>query len=230
MGKILAKLSNRKVDLVDTVAYVFNRGVFPLLRFSFFRLTSFGKHKFPSFFGRGSRVMNTRYLRTGCNFYLGEYSRIDCLSLDGVNIGDNVTIREFAWLQLTSKLDNPGLSVTIGDSTYIGPRSIIGGAAPIIIGKKCQIGANVSFIAENHDFDGSEDISAQGVNRRGIHIGDDCWFGNNVTVLDGVHIGKSCVIGAGAVVTKSFPDHSVIVGVPAKLIRMRGHNEALIDE
>lgn len=230
MGKIIAKLTNRKVDLFDTLAYVFNRGVFPLLRFGLFRLTSFGTHKFPSFVGRGAIVMNTRYLTTGRNFYLGEYSRIDCLSLEGVRIADNVTIREFAWLQLTSKLDNPGVSVTIGERTYIGPRSIIGGAAPIVIGKKCQIGANVSFIAENHDFDDLKEISDQGVNRQGIHIGDDCWIGNNVTVLDGVRIGKSCVIGAGAVVTKSFPDHSVIVGVPARLVRTRGHSDALVGE
>lgn len=225
MGKIRAKLAKRKVGLFDTLLYIYHRGVTPLFRFALFRLFSLGSHRFPSFIGRGAVVLNTRYLHTGRNFYLGEYSRIDCLSLQGVRIGENVTIREFAWLQLTSKLDNPGVTVRIEDGTYIGPRSLIGGAAPIHIGKKCQVGANVSFVAENHEFDDDRDISEQGVIRKGIRIGDDCWIGNNVIVLDGVEIGNSCVIGAGSVVTRSFPDDSVIVGVPAKLLRKRRRGE-----
>ncbi|MBL4705246.1 MAG: hypothetical protein JKY54_12045, partial [Flavobacteriales bacterium] len=45
------------------------------------------------------------------------------------------------------------------------------------------------------------------------------WFGANVIILPEVEIGNNCVVGAGSVVTKSFPDNSVIVGNPAKVIR-----------
>lgn len=221
MGKLRSKLLCSKVGSINTVIYIFNRGVIPLVYFVVFRLFSFGKHVFPSFFGKGCYVINTRYLKTGKNFYLGSYSYFDCLSLGGVEIGDNVTIRENAWLQLTSRLDNPGHSIKINDNTYIGPRSIIGGAATICIGYRCQIGANVSLIAENHQFDNDNEIINQGVTRKGIVVGDDCWIGNNVIILDGVEIGSGCVIGAGAVVTKSFSNNSVIVGNPARLLKSR---------
>jgi acetyltransferase-like isoleucine patch superfamily enzyme len=52
-------------------------------------------------------------------------------------------------------------------------------------------------------------------------IGPNCWIGSKVTILDGVTIGEGCVIAAGSVVTKSFPDYSVIGGVPARVLRSR---------
>lgn len=51
-----------------------------------------------------------------------------------------------------------------------------------------------------------------------IVIDDGTFVGARATIMPGVHIGKNCVIGAGAVVTKSIPDYSVAVGVPAKVI------------
>ena len=59
----------------------------------------------------------------------------------------------------------------------------------------------------------------QGITRKGIKIGSNCWIGSKVTVLDGVTVGNGCVIAAGAVLTKSFPDHVVIGGVPAKILK-----------
>lgn len=47
-----------------------------------------------------------------------------------------------------------------------------------------------------------------------ITIGDNCWFGSNVTVIGGMTIGSGCVIGAGSVVTRDIPAHSLAVGNP----------------
>lgn len=52
-----------------------------------------------------------------------------------------------------------------------------------------------------------------------ITVGNNVWFGANVTVLAGVEIGDNAVIGAGSVVTKSIPANVVAVGVPCKPIR-----------
>lgn len=51
-----------------------------------------------------------------------------------------------------------------------------------------------------------------------IIIGDNTFIGANAMVLPNVNIGKNCVIGAGAIVTHSIPDNSVVAGVPARVI------------
>lgn len=52
-----------------------------------------------------------------------------------------------------------------------------------------------------------------------ITIGDNCWIGMNAVVLTGVELGDYTTVGAGAVVTHSFPGHCVIAGNPARVIR-----------
>jgi acetyltransferase-like isoleucine patch superfamily enzyme len=173
------------------------------------------------FLGRGCTILNKGLLRTGKNVYIGNYCYLDCLSVGGVNLGNSVTIREGGWLQLTSRYDRPGASITVGNNVYIGPRSILGAAAQITIGDRCQIGANVSIIAENHDYSGEGDIYDKGVVQKGIHIERDVWIGNNVTVLDGVSVGEGSVLGAGTVLTRSVPARSVVVGVPGRVIKTR---------
>ena len=71
---------------------------------------------------------------------------------------------------------------------------------------------------------------------RPVTIGDDCWFGANVTVCPGVTIGSGCVIGAGSVIIRDVPAGCFAAGVPARVIRtiteaesMRNHPELLGD-
>lgn len=52
-----------------------------------------------------------------------------------------------------------------------------------------------------------------------ITVGNRGYIGNNVILLPGVNIGNNVIIGAGAIVSKSIPDNSVAVGVPAKVIK-----------
>jgi acetyltransferase-like isoleucine patch superfamily enzyme len=148
---------------------------------------------------------------------LGSGTIINAFSRDGVVLGDGVTIRENAWIQCSSHPSNPGAGLVVGAGTYIGPSSVIGVAGPIEIGERCQFGARVTLIAENHAvIDGVP--SATEVIRRGIRIGDGCWLGHGATVLDGVELGEHCVVGAGAVVTRSYPAGTTLVGVPARPI------------
>jgi acetyltransferase-like isoleucine patch superfamily enzyme len=217
-GKELGDLGG--IPAHRALAQLLARGGLPVLR-GVIRKPLLRHARLPLFLGRGVRIMAGSQLHSGHGVFIGDYSYLNCYSRGGVRLGRNVTIREFAWLQLTSNLDSPGDSIDIGDDTYIGPRSILGAAAPLRIGRRCQIGANVSFVAESHLFTAGDEIFSQGVSRSGITVGDDCWIGNNAVILDGVEIGSGSVVGAATVVTKSIPARAVAVGVPARVIRTR---------
>jgi len=86
----------------------------------------------------------------------------------------------------------------------------------IAIGSGTYIAPNVGLITSNHDPTNLHEHRAG----RSIVIGRSCWIGMNAVVLPGVHLGDHTTVGAGSVVTKSFPEgHCIIAGVPARLIR-----------
>ncbi len=94
--------------------------------------------------------------------------------------------------------------------------------AKITFGKNIKIAPNCGFITSNHDFYNLS-VSAEG---KDIKIGDNCWIGMNSVILPGVTLGDHTIVGAGSIVTKSFPDgNCVIAGNPAKLIKEIGKYE-----
>lgn len=101
--------------------------------------------------------------------------------------------------------------IEIGDGSFLGPYACVEGPGNIKIGRHCLIASHSGIYASNRQ--------KLGLSRDGIEIGDNCWLGTGVKILDGVTIGRDCVIGAGSVVTKSIPPFSVAVGVPAKVIK-----------
>ena len=88
-----------------------------------------------------------------------------------------------------------------------------------------MLASGVRVVPNAHTFDILEvPIRCQPCHGSGIKIQDDVWVGTNAVILDGVEIGKGSVIGAGAVVTKSVPAGSIVVGVPGRVIRNRKVN------
>ena len=86
----------------------------------------------------------------------------------------------------------------------------------ITIGKGTYIAKNVGLITANHD-PTDPDKHLPGKN---IVLGEKCWIGMNAVILPGVTLGPHTVVGAGSVVTHSFPEgNCVIAGNPAKLLR-----------
>lgn len=90
----------------------------------------------------------------------------------------------------------------------------------IEIGDRTKITANCTFI--NHDgamyVIRSMEKYADARNFGRIKIGQNCFIGNNCTILPGVEMGDNCILGAGSVLNSSMPANMVFAGVPAKFI------------
>lgn len=115
-----------------------------------------------------------------------------------------------------------GFDIEIGDHSGIGKNAKI--PSDIKIGKDVLIGNNVTIFGTSHVFDRTDvSIISQGSKKYPpFIIEDDVWIGQGVIILPQVgKIAKGTIIGAGSVVTKQFPEYSIIGGNPARLIRMR---------
>lgn len=134
-----------------------------------------------------------------------------------IEIGDNTVVKPYAML-----MTYPGGSIKIGKNCSINPFCVLYGQGGLVIGDHVRIATHCVFIPANHRADELDvPITSQGLDKKGIKIGNNVWIGASVTVLDGCEIGDGAIVGAGAVVTKDVAPNSVVAGVPAKLIRYR---------
>lgn len=157
----------------------------------------------------------------------GDHVLFSALGKKGIQLGDNVSIGSFSQVVVSTTLNNPGEGIEIGARVGIGEFAYLGGGGGLRIGNDCIVGQYFSCHPENHVFSDNEQlIRLQGVTRKGIEIGEGCWIGSKVTILDGARVGAHCVIAAGAVVAGDFPAYSVIGGVPARILKHRQTTEA----
>jgi len=177
--------------------------------------------------GRRVALRGISLMRWGSYLKLGNDVYINAVGIEGVTLGAGVSIGAFSRVVVSGSLSHPGKGIVIGNNVGIGEFAYLGGAGGLEIGDNCIAGQYLSCHPENHVTDDlSVPFRLQGVTRKGIRIGKNCWLGSKVTILDGVVIGNNCVVAAGAVVTKSFPDNCVIGGVPSKIIRHLGEDSA----
>jgi len=133
-----------------------------------------------------------------------------------ITIGNNCMIEDYAIISTHSG------DIKIGDNFGMESFSILYGAGGLTIGDNVIIAANTIVIPANHNYDRLDmPINHQGTTMKGIIIKDDVWIGTGCKILDGVVIGRGSIIGAGSVVNRSIPDYSVVVGVPARVIKSR---------
>jgi lipopolysaccharide O-acetyltransferase len=120
----------------------------------------------------------------------------------------------------------------IGDNVNIGFFFSAHCTDDLIIGNDVLISSFVMLTTQNHGIDpeSTKSYQRQPLSSKPIRICDGVWIGEKVSVMPGVTIGNGVIIGAGAVVTKSFPDNVVVGGVPAKIIKKRVNNEVSCKE
>lgn len=116
-------------------------------------------------------------------------------------------------------------SITIGSNCHFGSFNHITAINSIIIGNNLLTGKNVTITDNSHGSTEYENLSIEPVLRplssKGpVKIGHNVWIGDKVTILPNVKIGDGAVIGANAVVTKDIPPYAVVVGNPARIIKI----------
>ncbi len=170
--------------------------------------------------GRGVQFFNPRDIRFGDDVIIGDHSYIHALGADSLVFGDRSGCGAFCKIVTSVQLNEITGFIRLGNNAWIGDGSNVGGAGGLEIGDDTFTGQYVTFHPENHRFDDPTRLMRlQGVTRKGIKVGRNCWIGAKVTICDGVTIGDHCVIAAGAVVTRDVPSNSLAGGVPAKVIR-----------
>jgi len=141
-----------------------------------------------------------------------------------IHVGTGTTINTWVTLAAGYHPTQGGLPekvISIGDHSVIGMRSGIVAHESVVIGDDVWFGQEVYVTDANHGYSDPHTPPGKQLGaHHGVVIGDGCWIGHGSVILAGTQLGKHVVVAASSVVRGSFPDHAVIGGVPAKVIRL----------
>jgi acetyltransferase-like isoleucine patch superfamily enzyme len=169
-------------------------------------------------FGRGITLRHPHKIRIGHNVIIDDYCVLDAKgqSNKGISIGDDVFIGRNTIIYCKDG------EIEIQPRANISFNCVVFSSHRVQIGPETMVAAYCYIMSGgSYEYHRSEvSFSAQDGYAKGpTLIGEGCWLGAKVVVLDGVTIGDRTVIGAGAVVTKPLPSDAVAVGVPAQVVQ-----------
>jgi acetyltransferase-like isoleucine patch superfamily enzyme len=170
-------------------------------------------------FGKNVDIFNPNRMRIGKNCLIGDNCLLETKTGAVISIGDNVSIGRGSLIRCglgSIEVQNDTSIAAYCNISAMGTKVKIG--RYVSIAAYCYINGAAGYDFESHDAPMAERPRSSG---KGIIIEDDVWLGAGVIVLDGNKIGLGSVVGAGSVVTKDIPEHSVAAGVPAKVLKRR---------
>lgn len=125
-----------------------------------------------------------------------------------VHIGDGTTLRAHEG------------TLTVGDKCVFGRRGTVNCYLDVEFGPATIVSDWLYLGDFDHvTADVHAPIKDQGIVKSPIRIGPGCWIGVRVSVLRGTTVGNGCVLAAHTVARGSYPDHSVVAGVPGRVVR-----------
>ena len=134
-------------------------------------------------------------------------------------VGEGVVVRPPLWIDY-------GSNIAIGAGTFVNYDCVMLDVAQIRIGAACQLATRVQLLTATHPID-PEPRRAGWESAAPIVIGDNVWLAGGAIVCPGVTIGDDTVVGAGAVVTRDLPAGVLAAGVPARVLRAIGPEDAV---
>jgi carbonic anhydrase/acetyltransferase-like protein (isoleucine patch superfamily) len=151
-------------------------------------------------------------------FPLGVLHGIDRVEI-GVRtlIGPNVTLSAGMPLPLDQGRDP---LLVVGDRVVLGKGSAIVAHARVEIGDDTMTGHSIYITDQNHGYEDLDvPIGVQMWKNNPVRVGPACWIGHGAVLLPGTTLGRHVVVAAGSVVRGEIPDHCVVAGVPARIVR-----------
>ena len=146
--------------------------------------------------------LDERQLQTEGDYWIADNATV----IGSVVLKNNASV----WFNVVIRADND--TITIGENSNIQDGSVLhtDAGVPLTVGNNVTVGHKVML--------------------HGCTIGDNTLIGINAVVLNHAKIGKNCIIGANALITErqEIPDNSLVVGSPAKVVKMVSEGQAMM--
>ncbi|MGP3923431.1 acyltransferase [Streptomyces sp. 8N616] len=166
-----------------------------------------GRHRFGRI-GRGTRLafpqgtlFGEPWIHLGDHCIIGEQVTLTAGMMPGLDLGPEPVLR-------------------LGDGVVLGRGSHVVASRPVVFGNDVFCGPYVYVTSDNHSYDDPEQpVGRQWPRTAPVEVGAGSWLGAGAVILPGARLGRNVVVAAGAVVRGEVPDHAVVAGAPARVVR-----------